>query len=165
MEARDVKDIQQARQIVEERGLSHVKVGVFDMDGVMRGKYMAKEKFFSALEKGFGFCDVVLGWDVQDRLYDNVAYTGWHTGYPDVSVRILPESCRELPLEGDMLFFLGEFSDNAEAVCPRALLRRVLRKAEDMGIRIFVGFEYEFFVFNETPHNLQCLHMCMLFVE
>jgi glutamine synthetase len=155
MEPRGVKDIQQARQIVEERGLSHVKVGVFDMDGVMRGKYMAKEKFFSALEKGFGFCDVVLGWDVKDQLYDNVAYTGWHTGYPDATVCILPESCRELPLEGDMLLFLGEFSDGAEAVCPRALLRRVLRKAEDMGIRLFAGFEYEFFVFNETPHTVR----------
>ena len=124
MEPRDVKNGQQARQIVEERGLSHVKVGVFDMDGVMRGKYMARDKFFSALESGFGFCDVVLGWDVKDRLYDNVAYTGWHTGYPDVTVRVLPESCRELPLEGDMLFFLGEFSGATEAVCPRALLRR-----------------------------------------
>ena len=158
MEAKNVKDIHQARQIVEERGLSHVKVGVFDMDGVMRGKYMAKEKFLSALEKEFGFCDVVLGWDVQDRLYDNVTYTGWHTGYPDVSVRILPESCRELPLEGDMLFFLGEFSDVAESVCPRALLRRVLGKAEDMGIRLFAGFEYEFFVFNETPHSVRAKH-------
>jgi glutamine synthetase len=155
MESRGVKDIQQARQIVEERGLSHVKVGVFDMDGVMRGKYMAKEKFFSALETGFGFCDVVLGWDVKDRLYDNVAYTGWHTGYPDVSVRILPASCRELPLEGDMLFFLGEFSGAAEAICPRAMLQRVVRKAEDMGIRLFAGFEYEFFVFNETPHSVR----------
>ena len=155
MESRHVKNIQQARQIVEERGLSHVKVGVFDMDGVMRGKYMAKEKFFSALENGFGFCDVVVGWDVKDKLYDNVAYTGWHTGYPDMSVRILPESCRDLPLEGDMLFFLGEFSDAAEAICPRALLRRVLRKAEDMGIRLFAGFEYEFFVFNETPHSVR----------
>jgi len=100
----------------------------------------------------------VLGWDVKDQLYDNVAYTGWHTGYPDASVRILPESCRELPLEGDMLFFLGEFADGTEAVCPRALLRRVLRKAEDMGLRVFAGFEYEFFVFNETPHSIRAKH-------
>lgn len=155
MESRDVKDIQQARQIVDERGLSHVKIGVIDMDGVMRGKYMARDKFFSALESGFGFCDVVLGWDVKDRLYDNVAYTGWHSGYPDATVRILPASCRELPLEGGTLFFLGEFADAAEAVCPRALLRRVLHKAEGMGLRLFAGFEYEFFVFNETPQSVR----------
>src|SRR5205085_1372258 len=65
-----------ARRLIEERGLSHVKLGVFDVDGVLRGKYMSREKFFSALDNGFGFCDVVLGWDSNDRLYDNVSYTG-----------------------------------------------------------------------------------------
>lgn len=155
MDARDVKTVEHARQIVEQRSLTHVKVGVFDIDGVMRGKYMSREKFFSALDNGFGFCDVVLGWDVKDQLYDNVNYTGWHTGYPDASVRILPESCRELPLEDNMLFFLCEFSEAAESICPRGILRRVLKKAEDMGLEVFSGFEYEFFVFNETPESIR----------
>ena len=86
-----------ARRLVEERELSHVKVGVFDVDGILRGKYMSRDKFFAALDKGFGFCDVVLGWDSHDQLYDNVTYTGWHTGYPDAPVRVLPETCREMP--------------------------------------------------------------------
>ena len=155
MEAREVRDISQARKIVEERGLSYIKVGVFDIDGVMRGKYMSKEKFLSSLDSGFGFCDVVLGWDVKDQLYDNVSYTGWHTGYPDVPVRIIPDSCRELPLEDNMLFFLGEFIDRAEAICPRGTLRRVIQKASDMGLDVMSSFEYEFFVFNETPHSIR----------
>ncbi|MCL9783323.1 hypothetical protein M9194_17980 [Vibrio sp. S4M6] len=92
MQAKDVKTISDALAIIEERGLSHVKVGIFDIDGVMRGKYMSKAKFESALKHGFSFCDVVLGWDVKDQLYDNVSYTGWHTGYPDAPVRILPET-------------------------------------------------------------------------
>jgi len=155
MDARDVVDASQARQLVIERELSHVKVGVFDVDGVLRGKYISREKFFSALDNGFGFCDVVLGWDVKDQLYDNVSYTGWHTGYPDASVRIVPDTCRNLPLEGDALLFLGEFSNQAEQVCPRNLLKRVLTKASDMGMELFSAFEYEFFVFNETPHSVR----------
>ncbi len=97
MRASEVRTAEDARRIVEERDLSHVKVGAFDMDGVLRGKYMAREKFLSAMTGGFGFCDVVLGWDSYDQLYDNVQFTGWHTGYPDANVRILPESCREIP--------------------------------------------------------------------
>lgn len=155
MDARSITNKEQAREFVEQSAHSHVKVGVFDIDGVMRGKYMSKDKFLSALDNGFGFCDVVLGWDIKDQLYDNVSYTGWHTGYPDVLVRILPSSCRELPFEDNMLFFLGEFADQAETICPRAVLRRVIDKAKSMGLDVFSGFEYEFFVFNETPHSIR----------
>ena len=162
MNPRDVKTAADARKIVEERKLSHVKVGVFDVDGVLRGKYMSRDKFFSALENGFGFCDVVVGWDSNDQLYDNVRYTGWHTGYPDAPTRILPETCRDLPLEEDSLFFLAEFAEKAEALCPRGLLRRVLTRAADMGFTPFCAFEYEFFVFNETRDSVREKNYCNL---
>ena len=116
---------------------------------------MSREKFLSALEGGFGFCDVVLGWDCQDQLYDNVKFTGWHTGYPDAPVRILPDSCRPLPFEDGGLFFLGEFAPPAETVCPRALLRRVIERGRALGFEAYVGFEYEFFLFKETPESVR----------
>ena len=155
MQPRQVRTVRDVRAIVEERKLTHVKVGVFDIDGILRGKYMSRAKFLSALEKGFGFCDVVLGWDANDQLYDNVSFTGWHTGYPDAPVRILPDSCRPLPWEDDGLFFLCEFSPPADAICPRGVLRRVLERAAKMGFKAYVGFEYEFFVFNETPESVR----------
>ena len=155
MDPRKVKTAADARAIVEKRGLDFVKVGVFDIDGIMRGKYMAKEKFFSALDKGFGFCDVVVGWDSNDQLYDNVSVTGWHTGYPDAGVRILPESCREIAWEDGMLFFLGEFTGHHGTVCPRGLLRRVLARADKLGYAVKAGFEFEFFMFEETPHTVR----------
>ncbi len=58
METSQVQTIEDARQIVEQRELDYIKVGLFDVDGVMRGKYMHRDKFLSALEGGFGFCDV-----------------------------------------------------------------------------------------------------------
>lgn len=157
IDPRAVKTAADARQLVEDRGLTHVKVGLFDIDGVMRGKYMSREKFFAALENGFAFCDVVLGWDSNDQLYENagVTYTGWHTGYPDAPVRIVPHTCRELPMEGDMLLFICEFDDQAAALCPRRLLQRVLAKADAMGFDVSAAFEYEFFLFNETPDSIR----------
>jgi glutamine synthetase len=152
---REVRTVADAKAIVEQRELSHVKVGVFDVDGIMRGKYMSRAKFVSALESGFGFCDVVLGWDCQDQLYDNVKFTGWHTGYPDAPVRILPESCRPLPFEEPNLFFLGEFTGAAEQVCPRAVLRRVIERARKLGFEAYTGFEYEVFFFDETPQSIR----------
>jgi glutamine synthetase len=155
MNPQDVRTAADARAIVEERGLSHVKVGVFDIDGILRGKYMSREKFISALDGGFGFCDVVLGWDLDDRLYDNVQFTGWHTAYPDAPVRLLPHTCRELPFESGMLFFLAEFSPPAEEICPRAMLRRVIDRASALGFEPFAAVEYEFFVFDESPTSIR----------
>jgi len=114
---------------VREREPACAKVGVFDVDGVFRGKYMAPDKLASALAGGFGFCDVVLGWDSSDQLYDNAAFTGWHTAYPDAEVRLLPETERAMPFEDGMPLVLGEFSGSAEAICPRGVLRRVLERA------------------------------------
>ena len=158
MKPSDVKTVADAKKIVDERKLTHVKVGVFDVDGVMRGKYMSRDKFFGALDKGFGFCDVVLGWDSADQLYDNVSYTGWHTGYPDAPVRLLPQSCRDVPFEGDMLLFLGEFIEAAESLCPRGMLRRVVDRAREMGYEPYAGLEYEYFVFDESPESVREKH-------
>ncbi len=160
MKPREVNSIADAKQIVEERCLSHVKLGLFDNDGVMRGKYMSKAKFFSALDSGFAFCDVVLGWDSQDQLYDNVDinYTGWHTGYPDAPVKLLPQSCRDIPFEPGMLLFLCEFDGEAAKLCPRNILARVLRLGADMGFEAHAAFEYEFFMFNETPQSARAKH-------
>lgn len=158
MQPVEVRTAAQARAIIEERGLTHVKIGVFDNDGILRGKYLDRAKFFSALDKGMGFCDVVLGWDSNDQQYDNITYTGWHTAFPDAPVRLLPETCRALPFEGNMLLFLGEFAGKAEEVCPRATLRRVLRRAAEMGYAATAAAEYEFFVFRETPASVREKH-------
>ncbi len=155
MQPEEVRTIADARAIVEERNLQHVKVGVFDNDGILRGKYIDRDKFLSAIDGGLGFCDVILGWDSNDQQYDNITFTGWHTAFPDAAVRLLPGTCRALPLEGTMLLFLGEFAGNAEQVCPRATLRRVLQRAADMGYVASAAAEFEFFVFDETPDSVR----------
>ncbi|MDB5033861.1 MAG: glutamine synthetase [Chlorobi bacterium] len=155
MKPTEIRSTSDARAIVNERGLAHIKLGVFDVDGVLRGKYVSREKFNSALDGGFGFCDVVLGWDVNDKLYDNVTYTGWHTAYPDAPIRIIPESCRELPFEEGMLFFLCEFAPPADALCPRGILRRVIERARALGFEPYAACEYEFFMFDETPESVR----------
>jgi glutamine synthetase len=148
-------EITAAREFVTDHGIEHVKLGVFDSDGILRGKYMSREKFLSALDKGLGFCDVVLGWDLNDQLYDNVKFTGWHTAYPDATVRVLPATRREIPFEPKTALFLAEFTGRAEAVCPRGTLRRVLERAANMGYGVSAAAEFEFFMFAETPESVR----------
>jgi glutamine synthetase len=152
MELVTIRTAEEARKYIEKQGLNYIKVGVFDLDGVLRGKYISKEKFLSALDSGFGFCDVVLGWDTNDVLFDNVTYTGWHSGYPDAPVKLLPETARALPLE-DGLLMLADFTEPGDAISPRATLERIVKRAHDLGFEPYCAFEYEFFVFEETPES------------
>ncbi len=138
---------------------TRVKVAVSDIDGVLRGKYMHKDKFYSAVEGGFGFCDVVLGWDMMDVTYDNTTHTGWHKGFPDVLARIDLGTLRTVPWDGGVPFFLGDFvaqKDGKEVplpICPRQVLKRVLERAAKLGVIPMCGIEYEWFNFRETPQS------------
>jgi glutamine synthetase len=135
-----------------------VKVAVTDMDGVLRGKVMRKDKFLSAVESGFGFCDVVFGWDSGDVAYDNVTHTGWHTGYPDAQARIDLSTFRKVPWQDDLPFFLADFRDAKGGplqVCPRSLLKTVRDRAEQMGYKPFFSQEFEWFNFREDSDSLK----------
>ena len=141
----------------EELGVRQVKLGLTDIDGVIRGKYVGLRKFASLLTKQGGFCDCVFGWDMDDQLYDAGDYTGWHSGFPDTGFRLQVETERWLA-EEQCPYFIAEFverDDSDHPLCPRTRLRSVLQRLEDQGLKARAGFEYEFFVFNETPHTVR----------
>jgi glutamine synthetase len=141
---------------VRKQGHGKVKVAVSDIDGILRGKYLHRDKFFAAADSGFGFCDVVFGWDSHDACYDNTQVTGWHHGFPDALARIDLDTARHVPWDGGVPFFLGEFVDadgSPFAVCPRQTLKRVLKRAEKLGFAAMAGMEFEWFNFAETPQS------------
>ncbi len=139
------------------RDVRRVKLGLTDLDGVIRGKYVSLDKLESVLGKGGGFCDCVLGWDVNDQLYDRGTFTGWHTGFPDAEFRLVVDSERWLAEEG-CPYFIGEFvgaDGAAHPLCPRTRLAQVLERLDLAGVSLLSGFEYEFFVFAHTPHDIR----------
>ncbi|MGE5339781.1 MAG: glutamine synthetase family protein [Gemmatimonadota bacterium] len=145
-----------ALNAVENAPLQKVKVAVSDIDGVLRGKYLHKDKFMSAAEGGFGFCDVVFGWDINDACYDNTRLTGWHHGFPDALARLDLSTMRNVPWDGGIPFFLGEFVNadgSPHPLCPRQVLKRVLKRADKLGVIPMCGLEFEWFNFRETPQS------------
>ncbi len=136
---------------LDRMGIRFHKIAVTDTDGVMRGKYLCRDKFLSAARDGLGFCDVVLGWDSNDQLYDNSKVSGWHTGYRDAPVKLDLCSMRRIPLEPDTGLWLGSFDGSYADACPRTMLARMAAKARALGFEALGAAEYEFFLFNETP--------------
>lgn len=143
-------------QYIKQHPAGKVKIAFTDIDGILRGKYISSEKFLSVYKDSTSFCDVIFGWDAADAAYDNAAYTGWHTGYPDCPARIDLSTFRKLPLENDLPFFLGDFVDDAgnpSAVCPRQLLKKISTEAAELGFTAAFSQEFEWFNFAETPES------------
>jgi len=148
-------------QYVKDHPSGKVKIAFADIDGILRGKYISTEKFLSALENGLGVCDVILGWDAGDTTYDNVQYTGWHTGYPDSPAVLDINTFRKIPWENDVPFFLGELTDQKGdplEIYPRQLLKKILGEANKQGYSPFFSQEFEWFNFAETPQTANAKH-------
>lgn len=140
-------------KIIKDSSNPKVKVAITDLDGVLRGKYIHKDKLVSALEGGFGFCDVVFGWDINDLAYDHsdIKFTGWHTGYPDSLAQLDINTFRQVPWDYNVPFLLGDFNI---PICPRNLLKTIKGEVEKAGYKASFGQEFEWFNFREETEEL-----------
>ncbi|MGY3212736.1 glutamine synthetase family protein [Mucilaginibacter sp. HD30] len=150
-------DEQQISAYLQENNIQKIKFAFADIDGVLRGKIIHAKKFIDGLKSGYGFCDVVFGWDSSDNAYDNVSLTGWHTGYPDRLCYIDLSTFRTVPWQDDIPFFLGDFSGSKSdglAACPRSLLKQITAECESLGYHPEFAQEFEWFNFKETPQSI-----------
>lgn len=136
-----------------------VKVAGIDVDGVLRGKFMSKDKFLgAAASEGFGFCSVIFGWDMHDSVYTReLAISNKENGYRDLIASIDLSTFRRIPWENNVPFFLVSFFDpkTSAPICadPRGVLRKAVDSAASHGMECISGVEFEYFNFKETPES------------
>ena len=121
-----------------------VKVAGVDVDGILRGKLMAKKKFLSIAEEGLGFCSVVFGWDMHDQTYfKELSISNKENGYRDLIAIPDLSSFRRIPWENNVPFFLISFHDpdsnDSLSACPRSLLKRTVDKLAESGYGAMAG--------------------------
>ncbi|KAM0788434.1 hypothetical protein ACM66B_001569 [Microbotryomycetes sp. NB124-2] len=151
------KSLDELKQLLAED--DKVQVAGVDVDGILRGKIMTKDKFLSACKSGFGFCSVVFGWDMHDQAYSKeLKISNLENGYRDLNARIDLDSYRRTPTEPSLPFFLITFlePDTGETLsaCPRGTLQRVAEQLAGTGLEAYAGAEYEYFQFRETPDSV-----------
>lgn len=150
-------DKQEIIRYLKENDITKIKFAFADIDGVLRGKIINSKKFLDGLEGGYGFCDVVFGWDSSDELYKKVDVTGWHSGFPDQLCSIDLDTLRTIPWQNNLPFFLADFSkENGTDLhaCPRSLLKRIVKECKELGYHAEFAQEFEWFNFKETPDSL-----------
>ncbi|MEM8582627.1 MAG: glutamine synthetase [Bacteroidota bacterium] len=137
-----------------QKAVRPIKIGVTDVDGVLRAKYLSSNKIAGKQEPGIGFCNVIFGWDIHDRLYEG--YAPDH-GFADAELFIDTSTKRSIPWEDHIQFYLADFGagdDFAAQLCPRGLLKRLIKKAESMDLESRFGPEYEWFLYRESPSSV-----------
>ena len=110
------------------------------------------------LNGGGTLASAVFGWDIADELYDNVTFTGFHTGYPDVGLALDASTARQLPWDDNRWLILGEHTKTDGSplpICPRQVLKKVVNDATQLGFNAQVGMEYEWFVLKETELSVR----------
>lgn len=133
--------------------MNKIKLAIADIDGILRGKYISIRKFNKIKKNNnVGFCSAIFGWDCEDECYDNVEFTGWHTGYHDIMTQIDFNTLRKIPWEDNQPFYLLDYNNS---VCPRFLLKNIVKECEGMGYIPQFALEYEWFNFKENSKTLQ----------
>lgn len=141
-----------------EHNIKTVRIGGTDIDGLLRGKRIPVNYFLESVwEKGSNIADILFGWDVADELMDNLTFTGWHTAYPDVT--LLPDlsTLRLAPWEPNaatVLCDIVRLDRSPLEISPRTVLKNVVEQARTAGYEPMAAYEFEFYVFKQSPAEL-----------
>jgi glutamine synthetase len=136
-----------------------VVVAFTDMQGRLQGKRLHGRYFVDhALEQGVEGCNYLLGVDIDMNTVDGYAMTSWERGYGDMemvldldTIRLLPHLPASAMVQCDLVWPSRDGARHAPVVQdPRAVLKRQVARARDLGYVALAGTELEFIVFDDT---------------
>ncbi|MGC4982443.1 glutamine synthetase family protein [Streptomyces sp. DT193] len=153
MSASDTPDIRRHMERLAAEGVDVVRVVYPDLIGTDRARDVLLDHLPSACEHGLAFCRAVYHTTPQGDVVPVAG--GLDAGLPDVSVRPDLSTAAVLPWEPGVATCLGEVTDPATSApapeSPRDLLRTVLARCAEQGLRPVVGPELEYFLLEPAP--------------
>ena len=154
----DMAERERVERWLAEHDIHTIRIGATDIDGLLRGKRLPVDYFLESVwTKGSNICDILFGWDVADEPMPSLTFTGLHTGYPDVT--LLPDlsTIRTAPWEpgaATVICDIVHLDGRVLPISPRQVLRDVIDRAREVGFAPVAAYEFEFFVFQESPAEL-----------
>ncbi|MCF1592627.1 glutamine synthetase family protein [Streptomyces muensis] len=153
MSAHDIPDIRRHLERLTAEGVDVVRVMYPDLIGTDRARDVLVEHLPAACEHGLAFCRAVYHTSPQGDVVPVAG--GLDAGLPDVTVRPDLSTLTVLPWEPGVATCLGEVTDPATGApapeSPRDLLRSVLARCAEQGLRPVVGPELEYFLLAPAP--------------
>jgi len=149
--------IDEIKKIIEEKGIHTVQVIHADTLGILGGKMVPTKSFLKNYDSGFGVCRASQGWDIQGNLFEGLEITDFRTGCPDVIVKPILSTFREIPWRKGSAFVFGElYEENGEIfkLAPREILKQLVISYEQLKYRPLVGVELEFYLLDNEKRKL-----------
>ncbi|WP_149823788.1 glutamine synthetase family protein [Streptomyces tailanensis] len=153
MSASDIPEVRRQMARLAADGIDVVRVTYPDLLGTDRARDVLLEELPRACEHGLAFCRAVYHTTPQGDVVPVAG--GLDAGLPDISVRPDLDTLVKLPWEPGVATCLGEVIDPATGSpapeSPRDLLRAVLARCAEHGLRPVVGPELEYYLCEPEP--------------
>lgn len=148
MSVQDIPEVRRHMERLAAVGIDVVRVTYPDLLGTDRARDVLLEELPRAVEHGLAFCRAVYHTSPQGDVVP--VHGGLDAGLPDICVRPDLDTLVPLPWEPGVATCLGEVLDPATgapaAESPRDLLKTVLARSAEHGLRPVVGPELEYFL-------------------
>lgn len=142
------------KQDVAEGRIDTVLACLVDMQGRLMGKRFQAEFFVSSAWEETHSCNYLLATDMEMETVSGYRSTSWEKGYGDYTMKPDLSTLRRVPwLEGTALVLcdvLDHHTHEEVPHSPRAILKKQVKRLEDMGLKAFMATELEFFLFDQT---------------
>ncbi len=143
----DTSGLQPAADALAEQGIDVVRLGYADLIGADRGKDLLVSRFPRTAGRGVAFCRSVYGTTPRGGVVDIEG--GLSAGLPDIVAFPDLSTMQPVPWEPGVAHCIADLynPDGSPSMeSPRMVLRSVLEKFNELGIRAVVGPELEFYV-------------------
>ena len=104
---------------LEQRGITKAKIGGFDVDGVLRGKYVSLDKLKRRSRAASASATSSSAGTSPTSSTTTPRSPGWHTGYPDAHAMLDLSTLRTIPWEPGTAAILADFRDEHGGAAPR----------------------------------------------
>ncbi|WP_458317407.1 glutamine synthetase family protein [Mycolicibacterium brisbanense] len=128
-------------------GIDVVRLGYADLIGTERGRDLLVERFGRTVGDGVAFCRSVYGTSPMGDVVDIEG--GMSAGLPDIVAFPDLDTVRPVPWEPGVAHVIADVFNpdgTPSQESPRAVLKRVIDKFAELGMRPMVGPELEFYV-------------------
>ena len=150
------KDLELA---VTDGSIDTVLVCMVDMQGRLMGKRFHAKHFISEGHKETHCCDYLLATDLEMGTPDGYAATSWEAGYGDYTMKPDLTTLRKTPwLDGTAMVIcdvLDHHTHEEVTHSPRAILKKQIKRLQEMSFDPIMATELEFFLFEKSFKEIQ----------